>query len=277
MAESGGISQAAEQLGLTQPNLSRQIKMLEEEWGWKLFQRSGRGVQLTAKGEVSYREMKKVQRVLGQSLKSMHRENGVKRLRVGYAPSLASSFLRQVIRRYRECTPQVQISLHDVSTEEMRTGIEKGELDAVVGVEFDNESIQWYPLYEVPQMVICPVGHRLTRLRSVSSRDLDQERLLMFSRLDYPQYWENILSYYSEKGINAKVAGEFDGVESLLTALRAGLGIALLSENIVHQLDAEMVAFPLSDGIPNLQVSIGVASYHSPEYYVQDFLTLACE
>jgi DNA-binding transcriptional LysR family regulator len=63
----------------------------------------------------------------------------------------------------------------------------------------------------------------------VAPGDLNGERLLLFSRSDYPEYWQRVTGYFREHGIQAKVAGEYDGVSSLGAAVEAGLGLALLA------------------------------------------------
>ncbi len=275
VAECGGISQAAEALGISQPHLSRQIRALEQEWGWALFQRSGRGVRLTPKGEVSLREMQRVQRVLHSALRNMQRENGVQHLRIGYAPSLTSRFLHQVLDRYRQQFPETQLSLHDASSREMQEGITNGTLDLILGAEFPTDDISWTPLFTYDHLIVCRADHPLATAANLTPTDLDQQRLLLFSRHDYPAYWDKLLAYFAQHGINAKIAGEFDGIESLLTAIKAGLGIALLTTSSRSQLSAhQLTGLTLTPPIPPQQVSIGVPAYQATDSPTADFLAI---
>lgn len=276
VAEEGSMSRAAETLGMTQPHLSRQIKALEEEWGWSLFERKGRGVELTEQGKISLREMSKVKRVLENGLKVMKRECGKQSLRIGYAPSLANKLLQKSLDSFQQLHPAVHLSLHDVSGVEMENGIEKGELDVIIGAEFSSENISWERLYQLPPLVVCRGDHPLTEQKKVDASALDQEKLLMLSRHDYPGYWEKILAYFQEKGINAKVIGEFDGIESIKMALKAGLGIAILARTSLTG-EPDLKGVTIEDGMPTIDVSIGYASYKSPLPYLQDFISLIHE
>lgn len=280
VVEAGSISAAAESLDITQPHLSRQIKALENYLGWQLFERQGRGVTLTPQGEITHQELSKVSRVLTNSLKVMKREYGRHTLRIGYAPSLVSSFLedssffQNALNTFSQIHPEVQLSLHDVSSIEMRDGIERDKLDLVLGAQFTCDAIHWSHLYDIPHILACRPDHPLAQLQVVRPQDLDQQRLLMFSRHDYPNYWEKAQDYFRQQNINAKVAGEFDGIESLILALKAGLGVALITEQSVAPHRPEIININLEDGIPPVQVSVGHASYREPARHIQDFVNL---
>jgi len=92
----------------------------------------------------------------------------------------------------------------------------------------------------------------------------------MFSRHDYPQYWATILEYCQSHQVNPIIAGEFDGIESLLTAMQAGLGIAILSQNVL--LSADLTYATLAEPPPLIKVSTGIANYQAPSPTLQAFL-----
>jgi DNA-binding transcriptional LysR family regulator len=59
--------------------------------------------------------------------------------------------------------------------------------------------------------------------------ELNGQRLLLFARTEYPEYWASVTRLFRDHGIDAKIAGEFDGVSSLGAAVEAGLGVALVA------------------------------------------------
>lgn len=272
IAELGVITKAAKELKITQPNLTRQIKMLEQEWGWKLFRRSSKGVTLTEKGEVTFREISKLLRVIDNTITNLRRQNGRKSLNIGFSPSLSSHFLKEAISLFNQLHPNVLISLHDLSSEEMAEGILSGKLDVIIGVEYVKEWITWEKLYTIPQKVVLHQNHALAKREELSLSDLDGQKLLMFSRADYPEYWEFILTYFSNHQVNAKIAGEFDGIESLTTALHANLGLAILTESSNESLGAELLSKNITEGIPELTIGIGYSAEQAPEQYILEFI-----
>lgn len=258
VAEEGSVIEGAEALGVSQPEVLEAIKALEEEWGWQLFVTQNSGLQLTEEGVVSYREMKTVQLTFQESMQIMKEENAREELRIGYAPSISALILKKAIDHYKKNFPSVKIRLHSVSTQKMREGIDAGDLDVIMGMEFISETIEWETLSKLPQNVVMKRGHSLAAHKELSPGDLDKQRLLMLTRSENPQYWSTILAFFSKKEINAKIAGEFDGIGNLIEALKAGLGVAILPDTIALEAEESLVVKPLSSGIPALKIGIGL-------------------
>jgi len=260
VAECGGFVAAAEALRLTQPNLSRQVKQLEEEWGWRLFVREGRRMKLTCEGEVALKEAKKILKSVHQGVRQMKAINGSYQLRIGYAPSLTSDLLGKVVESFSKEEPEVRIKLLDLSSEEMVKGLRDQDLDFILSVMDEDERVDWLPIRTVDLKAVMPRDHDLAKESVVKSSQLNGERLLMFSRTDYAKYWEDVTAYFQQNDVNARVAGEFDGVDSLLTALLAKLGIALLArDSIQHHVD-KLEIRDLSPEIPTMRVGLGFSS-----------------
>jgi DNA-binding transcriptional LysR family regulator len=99
------------------------------------------------------------------------------------------------------------------------------------------------------------VAHPLAKRAEVPLAELNGQRLLLFSRSEYPEYWSSVTRLFREHGIDAKVAGEFDGVASLGAAVEAGLGVALVAAG--SRLD-RVVMLPLVPAPEAVCVSAGL-------------------
>ena len=230
VAEELNISAAARRLNLTQPALSRQIKALEEELGWTLIERKARSIALTREGEIVQQEGRRMVRAVEAGLERMRLAIEGATLRVGYAPSLAKSFLGVALERFSQVHPKVRVSLSDLSTLEMEEAVVGGRIDVMVGPRNEEvNDIRWVPLRQDGWRLAMPKKHRLADRRSVPVAELDGERLLLLAQDHYPEYWAKLSAFFKEHGINAKVAGEFDSGMSLVAALEGGLGVALVS------------------------------------------------
>ena len=201
VAAAGSFSRAALDLGMTQPGLSRQVKALEDDWGWRLFERSGRGVELTCEGRVALREVRKILRVVDGAVGRMKAENGSRHLRVGYAPSLTGDVLERAMECFLQRHADVRIELFDSSSEEMMEGLRSGRLDLVLGVVQDSEEVRWRVIREVETGLVMPKTHRLAKKRTIRASDLAGEKLLLLSRVEYPEYWEGVSSYFAANGL----------------------------------------------------------------------------
>jgi DNA-binding transcriptional LysR family regulator len=124
------VSRAALKLHVSQPALSRQIRDLEDEIGFKLFERSAKSVKLTAAGKTFLTEAQAVLQRAGEAVKAARAvaTGSHGELHVGYAPSLAVRILPPALRAFQEEMPRVRVKLHDLSIEEMHTGLRQGTL-----------------------------------------------------------------------------------------------------------------------------------------------------
>lgn len=230
VCEDLNISAAARRVRLTQPALSRQMVVFENDTGWSLFERGPKSIRLTRDGEVVKRLGLELIQGVNRIEEQMRREIDGEEIRVGYAPSLGGEILQQAMERFSQLHASVRVSIADSTSEQMTEGIRDGSFDVIIAVTMKDPEITWTSLREEPIATAVPVKHRLANKRKIKPSDLDGEKLLLLSRADYPGYWQEVMAYFSEHGINAKVAGEFDGIASLRLGLEANLGIALVAE-----------------------------------------------
>ncbi|MCW1884558.1 LysR family transcriptional regulator [Luteolibacter flavescens] len=230
-AEEGSITAAARKMNLTQPALSRQIKALEEELDVELFTRGAHSVALTAAGRVLVEEGRKLVERAERVVKMVRAESAGEPLRIGYAPSLAGPLLGLALERFSQVHPRARVQLHDCSSAEMREGLLSGKFDVVVTVPWEGDAgaVQWTQVRQHPMRLAAPMSHPFAGRDRVKLSELNGQRLLLFSRTDYPEYWQGVTRLFRDHGIDAKVAGEFDGVTSLGSAVEAGLGVALIA------------------------------------------------
>lgn len=255
VAEVGSITGAARTLGMTQPALSRQVKAFEEEMGWGLFVRGARTIDLTAAGRVVLAEGEVILRQVEAGVRRMRQQLDGGQIRLGYAPSLGGGILKVAMGCYVQRHTEVKIHLSDMTTEEMRAGVRSGELDLMLGVITGRDEFEWELLEEKSLVVAVQKDHPLGRKRLLRPRDLDGERMLLLSRVGYPEYWQQVTRFFKSEGMNAKVAGEFDGIESLGLALEAGLGVAFVAEGATVGKDVRLIR--MEAGPAPIRVGVG--------------------
>ena len=233
-AEDGNISKAAARLNLTQPALSRQIKSLEDDLGVLLLGRGAHSFSLTPAGELLLREGRGlIERadLLEQRIKASVKAQTI---RVGYSPSLTAGILVPAMEAFTQLHPRVRVELSDLSSLEMLEGLQKGLLDVIVTVPPVKEApgIAWTQVQKQAWRVAMARQHPLISREVLTPQDLNNQRLVVYSQRDYPDYWSLVASWFKSQGINARIATECDGVNSLISAVEAGLGIALVVERI---------------------------------------------
>ena len=131
VAEERHFGRAAERLGIAQPPLSKQLQDLERELGYALFDRSHRPIALTAAGETLLEHARGILEAVEIGLREARRagagHSGT--IAIGYPPSLAYSGLTQVLRAFRESSPDVAIQLLELAPAEQIAALKRGDLD----------------------------------------------------------------------------------------------------------------------------------------------------
>ncbi|NQX02096.1 LysR family transcriptional regulator [bacterium] len=276
VGEAGSITAAAKLLRLTQPALSRQIKAMEEDLDTALLERGAHSITLTPAGEILMIEGRKLIGLSEAMIEKVKASAAGEPLRVGYAPSLAGEFLSLAIQRFTQFHPRVRVSLYDWSSAEMRAGLKAGKLDLIVAAPCSGiqEPIHWIPLRDYGWHLAMPADHPLGKKKRISAQDLDGQRLLLYDREHYPDYWDRVTSFFREHHLQAKVAGEFDGVNSLTAALEGNLGIALLAESssIGNGRKQRLITRPLAQEPQRIEVAAGVSAETTTSPQLLEFI-----
>ena len=149
LSETRNFSQVAEQLGITQPALSKQIQHIEKELGVKLFDRNHSPLTLTPAGEYfvrSAREMVYQEKQLRKAMEQFHSGDSG-RLVIGVTPFRSLYLMPELVKKIRARYPGVSIALHEVNSAQLRKDAAEGKCDlAVVNLPVDTALLDVIPL-----------------------------------------------------------------------------------------------------------------------------------
>jgi len=235
VAELLNFTKAAAKLRVAQPSFSRQIRDLEEELGVSLLERNSRFVRLTEAGKAFATEAHAVLQhaeTAAQAARAFAKSNHG-HLKLGYAPSLTVEVLPQALRSFEKACPRVRVTLQDLSILEMTNGLCEGRLDAALTVEASGKQMQglaFEKLCSYPVCVALGATHRLMRARRIALAELKDERLMVYSREEYPEYHQWLNGLFG-RGIQRLLenAEEHDSGTSLIAAVEAGRGVAIVA------------------------------------------------
>lgn len=233
VAEEQNITRAAARLHVSQPPLSRQIRDLEEELGAELFERSARAVRLTPTGWAFLEECYGVLRQVDRAVRvARTAAQGAREVHLGYAPGPTQELLREVLRVWRKVEPGVRVLLHDLTSKEMLDGLRAGGLQLALMVEPGKKlraGLRFAPLRTDEPAVFVAPEHALARQKVITPDEVVREPLVIFSRAEYPEYYDSITQTLGAAASRMRIAEECDGGMSLIAAVEAGTGIAILS------------------------------------------------
>jgi DNA-binding transcriptional LysR family regulator len=233
VAELNNVSKAAQKLRVAQPALSRQIRDLEDGLGVPLLERTTRGVTLTEAGRVFATEARAVLARADEAVKSAKAvargESG--ELHLGYAPSPSAELLPRALHAFQNAAPGVRVVLHDASSGEMLRGLRDGTLHAALLVRPCEDSLRglkFEALQSYPACVAVAPSHPLARQATVGLEKLLAEKLVAYARSDYGDYHAMLECLFAPVGGMPAIAEECDGATSLIAAVEARRGVAIV-------------------------------------------------
>ena len=269
VAEEGHITRAAERLGIQQPPLSKQIRLLEEEIGARLFRRLPRGVVLTDVGQVFFED---VQKLLGDTVRAVARARRTARGEAGrIVVGLTSSatfypLIQQIIRRFRETAPDVLLELREKASAEQVEALITEELDVgFIRTAVNKEAgLSVYPLIEEPMLAALPEGHHLGRAADspLPLTALSDEPFVLYRRATGAGLYDMIIAACNAAGFVPRTEQEAPWVGATLNLVAAGLGVTIVPASF-HHMQLDGVVYRRLEDRPNLRARIDLACRRS--------------
>lgn len=178
------VTRAAEQLGIAQPPLSRQIRKLEQTLGVVLFERAPK-LRLTAAGEALLERIEPALAMLDNACAGVAAESaaGSAVLTVGFVAAAAYEVLPRLASRFRCDWPDVELHIECMTDAEQASALARCEIDVgIAWLPFEHDGCEQIPLARDRFFIALPAGHRLARRERVTRDDLEEERLLLGCR-----------------------------------------------------------------------------------------------
>jgi DNA-binding transcriptional LysR family regulator len=233
VAEQLSFRKAAEELYLTQPAVSLQIKALEEDVGVQLFDRTGAHITLTAAGQVLLSYCEQVKTLLAQTKHEIAALSGehAGQLALGASTTIAQYVLPRLLGEFRREYPRVHPTLISGNTEHIVEAVEKQKiaLGFIEGPARSRE-VKTEPFLEDELVLIVSTAHEWAERNSVSCSEIASAPLLMRERGSGTRHViEMALERRDVKRRSLHVVMELDSTEAIKSAVEAGLGVGFVS------------------------------------------------
>lgn len=238
VAEHLNFTEAAKQLFVAQPAVSQQIKSLEKEIGIKLFVRDKHSVQLTPAGKVFLNEAIEMLNRSEEAIKKARKaEIGeVGELNIGFLNAPVKSFLPSLVMEFRRKYPHIQISLNHYQTGQIVEKLRNAEVDIAFTMSFGPQDIadwEYKTLFSQPYCVFMNQEHPLAKKDRISIYDLADEPFVMLDRKESPQGYDHLFTLFANHGFLPNITIQTERIETVLTIVEAGLGIAVLPKHLL--------------------------------------------
>src|SRR3981189_3097 len=230
VADLKSFSLAAQQLRLSQPSVSYQVKELEEALGLPLLDRLGKRVHLTEAGSVLYSYARRTLDVIDQAALALEEMRGIKRgkLRVGASTTVGIYLLPAALGAFKKLHPGLVISLEIGTRTRVQEQVLNNELDlAVVGPALKDPDLAILPFVSDELVVVAPAGHRLAARRGLALKELEDQPFIMREPASGSRW--SLEKAARKAGAKLNVAMELGSNGAIKHAVESGLGLAVLS------------------------------------------------
>ncbi|MBO8171899.1 MAG: LysR family transcriptional regulator [Bacillaceae bacterium] len=229
------VRKAAENLHVTQPAITAQLKQLEEELGVPLFVKKGRGIAITPEGEKLLDKARYILREV-KEFKSMAedlQEVPVGTLTAGTTTSIVLSILPRIIPYFHKENPRVRLSVHSLSRDRIIKKVLEGELDiGIIYMDQEVGGLQQETLFYDYFVLICSEGHPFYDKPFLSVRELDGQPLISLSSGTMGrEYLDDVLRQHQVK---PDYRLELNSSQEVLMMVELGVGAAVVAQSVVR-------------------------------------------
>jgi LysR family cys regulon transcriptional activator len=269
------VSAAAEELYTSQPGVSHQIKLLEDELDIQIFERSGK--KLTAISPAGHAILEHVGDLLNsaRNIKRAAREfskSNRGRLTIATTHTQAQFILPPILQRFSSQYPQIELRVHQGNPKSMCKLAANNQVDFVIASEVIDErgELITIPAYRWNRYIVVPPKHALARIENISLNDLAEYPILTYmlglsgrSQLD---------KSFQQANLEPRVAFTATDSDVIKTYVRLGMGAGIIAEMACRDEDADLVYIDASHLFPDSVIKIGFRHSRHISAYQFDFL-----
>lgn len=239
-ARHSSFTRAAEELFLTQPTVSMQIKQLTKSVGLPLFEQVGKRLYLTEAGRELFATCRQIFDTIAQFEMKVADLKGLKQGQLRLAViTTAKYFIPRLLGPFCQLYPGIDISLqvtnHERILERMSSNLDDLYIMSQVP---ENLDVNFEPFLENPLVVFAPVNHPLAKEKNIPIQRLSNEPFIM--REPGSGTRRAVQTLFDEHGITVKVKLELGSNEAIKQAIAGGLGISVLSRHTLMPDTAEL-------------------------------------
>ena len=242
VAEEGSITAAARRLYISQPPLSTQMKLLEQELGCQLFERGRSAIRLTEQGAILYRHALTLLEISRAARDEVLSSTGEVRgtLRLGVVSSVVSSHGADWIARFVRACPQARVEVCEANTYELLEKLRNRAIQlAIVRTPFRADRVSCRSLLSEPMVAIGPAA-------MLPEAEVTPQALAALPLISYRR-WKSVLKqYFDEDGLSPAFRCLCDDARTAVSLAEAGLGVCIAPQSAATQGSQSLVSRPLT-------------------------------
>ncbi|MGH7769543.1 MAG: LysR family transcriptional regulator [Candidatus Binatia bacterium] len=242
------VTRASAELHISQPSVSQQVKLLQEEYGATFYRKAPQGIRLTDEGRLFLKEIEPILVQFDQLKKKCGGRVKEHSLAIGGSRSPSASFLPQVASIFKRDYPDAKLTLRTDNSDVLEQMVMGSEVEiAVITDSSASSQLIYEPCRQEELVFISPPQHPLVRRKNVSVGDLAGVPLVVFKKGRLRSFG-NILSQIEKQGFNLNVVMYCDSSDALKSAVKEGIGVGLIYRDLalgeIERKDFKVIRFP---------------------------------
>jgi DNA-binding transcriptional LysR family regulator len=274
LAEHLHFGQAAEALHISQPALTKQIQRLEDKVTGPLLIRGYRRVSLTPAGEILRDRARILLRdvEIAEQMARLAVNGKAGLLRIGFGIASLAAGLPEILTRFRQHFPEVQVTMRDMSTPGQIEALERGDIDVgFVRLPVERPDLVTLPVLE--EMLVAAVPRGMSYRKGLSS--LRNESFVVISRSVSASFFDHLVQTCRAAGFSPRIVQEVNELFTVLNLVQAGVGVSLVPRS------TSLMRVPhvrlLDTGVAEAKWKIGLAwrKRDESDSLVRNFISMA--
>ncbi len=263
ISEEGSISKAAEKLHMSQPPLSQQLKLLEDELGVKLLERNTRNLKLTDVGEALLYRSRQILDLVELTTKEVKDINAgfEGTLSIGTVSSAGAALLPEIINSFHKQYPRISFEILDEDSDKITELLKDGIIDiGIIRTPFNLEDFEYIYLPEEPLVIASSQVFWDENKKFINLSELSDKPLIMHRR-----YEKTILHLCHKFEFEPRIFCKSNDVRTILMWANTGLGTAIVPKDSMNLLPNSNLKYI---GISEPSLMVGTAVIWSKTRYI---------
>lgn len=259
-AREGSVTKAANTLGLTQPNLSRQINMLERDIGKKLFNRSNYKIQLTGEGILLKKRAEEIIDMIEKTRAEFKSSDKIIAgdIRIGGGETYAIELITKIMRNIQKDYPNIQYHLYSGNSDDVSEKLDKGLLD--FGIFIEPAGILQYDYIKIPAKdtwgVLMRKDSKLAKKKFITKNDLIKLPIICSRQPMYNRPSDNkFLEWFQSDFDKLNIVATYNLIYNASIMVKSGIGYAVCLDKLINTSGSSLCFVPLK---PKLESELNI-------------------
>lgn len=273
VAQRGSFTKAADELGVSQPALSRSIQKLEEELGQPVIERHPRHVTLTEAGALLQSRAQQIFTILDDT-KAEITDDGISgRVRVGAIPTIAPYFLPKLLQQFAAKFSKATVLVQENTTDNLLKSLTQGEIDlAILAIPVPAKYLEVEELFEEELLLVLPLEHPLVKQEKIKIADIEPYPFVLLDEAHCLS--DNVVSYCRQRSFHPVAVERTSQLTMVQELVSLSHGISMIPD-MARQVDQSdrRVYRSLSGKKPTRKVAFAWNPYRFQSRLVKAFRT----